>query len=181
MNPVTVLKVRYESSLYQYTSLANAARAIFAQEGARGFFAGFGATAVRDAPYAGLYVVIYERSKVFLGGSRFANIMGEDVAGTGRSMSSSASINFVSGVMAATTATTLTNPFDAIKTRLQIAPSKYRNLLQAARLMVREEGFRCLFSGLSLRIGRKAISSALTWTVYEEIIRRAERAIVDVK
>ncbi|SMR43396.1 unnamed protein product [Zymoseptoria tritici ST99CH_1E4] len=181
MNPVTVLKVRYESSFYHYTSLASAARAILAQEGPRGFFAGFGATAVRDAPYAGLYVVIYERSKVFLSSSRFAGIVGEDVVGTGRSMGSSASINFVSGVAAATAATTLTNPFDAIKTRLQIAPGKYKNMVQAARTMVKEEGVRCLFSGLSLRIGRKAISSALTWTVYEEIIRRAEKVIVDVK
>ena len=67
MNPVTVLKVRYESSYYAYTSLAGAAKHILAQEGFRGFFAGFGATAVRDAPYAGLYVLVYEQAKAKLG------------------------------------------------------------------------------------------------------------------
>jgi len=36
------------------------------------------------------------------------------------------------------------------------------------------EGVRSLFDGLGLRMGRKAISSALAWTVYEELIRRAE-------
>jgi len=83
-------------------------------------------------------------------------------------------INFLSGVLAAGTATAITNPFDAIKTRLQLMPQRYGNMLKAARMMVREEGVRCLFDGLALRMGRKAVSSALAWTVYEELIRRAE-------
>ncbi|KAK5168101.1 uncharacterized protein LTR77_006669 [Saxophila tyrrhenica] len=170
VNPVTVLKVRYESSHYNYTSLAGAARGIMAQEGARGFFAGFGVTAVRDAPYAGLYVLIYEQGKAQLG--KLSS--GSDMS----TMSGSAGINFVSGVLAAVSATTMTNPFDAIKTRIQIAPEKYRNMVQAAKIMLHDEGFRSMFNGLSLRIGRKAISSALTWTVYEEVIRRAEQRLV---
>ncbi|EME49113.1 hypothetical protein DOTSEDRAFT_119089 [Dothistroma septosporum NZE10] len=177
MNPVTVLKVRYESTHYSYTSLAGAARDVVATEGVRGFFAGFGATAVRDAPYAGLYVVIYEEAKSRLG-SLSSVVAAPDGGLAPRSMSSSATINFVSGVVAAVTATAMTNPFDAIKTRLQIAPGRYRNMLQAAKTMLQEEGVRSMFSGLSLRIGRKALSSALTWTVYEEIIRRAEQVVV---
>jgi solute carrier family 25 protein 38 len=170
VNPVTVLKVRYESSHYSYKSLAGAARDIFAKEGPRGFFAGFGVTAIRDAPYAGLYVLIYEQGKAYLG--KLAS--GPNHATT----SGSAAINFVSGVVAAVSATTITNPFDAIKTRIQIAPGKYRNMVHAAKIMLHDEGVRSMFNGLSLRIGRKAISSALTWTVYEEVIRRAERAVV---
>ncbi|TKA28718.1 Solute carrier family 25 member 38 [Salinomyces thailandicus] len=173
VNPVTVLKVRYESTHYSYTSMAGAAKDIWAKEGARGFFAGFGATAVRDAPYAGLYVLVYEQAKVQL--AALAQ-RGPDAAKT--SASGSATINFASGVLAAVSATTLTNPFDAIKTRLQIAPGRYGNMFQAASLMLREEGIRTMFSGLSMRIGRKALSSAFTWTVYEELIRRAERALI---
>ena len=178
MNPVTVLKVRYESTHYSYTSMASAARDIVKTEGARGFFAGFGATAVRDAPYAGLYVLLYEQSKAQLA-SLSKLVPGPDGQPGVRSMGSNATINFMSGVVAAMAATTLTNPFDAIKTRLQIAPRKYRNLVQAARTMLAEEGVRSMFYGLSLRIGRKAVSSALTWTVYEELIRRAERVVDD--
>ena len=138
--------------------------------------AGFGATAIRDAPYAGLYVLIYEQSKAQLG--KMSHIVaGPNGEPAVRSMSSSAGINFVSGVVAAMAATTLTNPFDAIKTRLQIAPGKYRNMLQAAKMMLQQEGVKSMFYGLSLRIGRKAVSSALTWTVYEELIRRAENAL----
>ncbi|KAM3418788.1 Mitochondrial glycine transporter [Cercospora zeina] len=178
MNPVTVLKVRYESTHYAYTSMASAARDIIRTEGARGFFAGFGATAVRDAPYAGLYVLLYEQSKAQL--AKLSKLVPGPNGEPGvRSMGSNATINFMSGVVAAMAATTLTNPFDAIKTRLQIAPGKYRNLVQAARTMLAEEGVRSMFYGLSLRIGRKAVSSALTWTVYEELIRRAERVVED--
>jgi len=173
VNPITVLKVRYESTHYSYTSLAGAARDIMAKEGARGFFAGFGATAVRDAPYAGLYVLIYEQAKLQL-----SALTAPSTSTTRRvSTSGSATINFASGVLAAMLATTITNPFDAIKTRLQIAPGRYGNMFKAASLMLREEGVKSIFSGLSMRIGRKAISSAFTWTVYEELIRRAERVL----
>ena len=170
VNPITVLKVRYESSHYSYTSLAGAARDIVSKEGARGFFAGFGVTAVRDAPYAGLYVLLYEQAKAQLGSLTLKTETTK--------ASSSVTINFVSGVIAAVAATTLTNPFDAIKTRIQIAPGRYRNMVHAAKMMLRDEGVRSMFSGLSLRLGRKAVSSALTWTVYEEIIRRTEKAVI---
>jgi len=176
MMPVTVIKVRFESSLYAYRSLASAARGIYATEGARGFFAGFGATAMRDAPYAGLYVVFYEWSKKYGstlargdGNNDTAGVDGPRLRGT-----TSASINFTSSLLAASAATALTNPPDAIKTRLQLRPSRYRNTLQAARLMLKEEGVKSLFDGLALRMTRKALSSALAWTVYEEFIRRAE-------
>ncbi|GAB7325064.1 hypothetical protein MBLNU13_g09157t1 [Cladosporium sp. NU13] len=179
MNPVTVLKVRYESSYYAYTSLAGAARHILAQEGARGFFAGFGATAVRDAPYAGLYVLVYEQAKAKLGELNQAAAVLERGAEALHvpTATSAAGTNFVSGVIAAVSATALTNPFDAIKTRLQLMPAKYGNMVKAAGMMLREEGVRSMFAGLSLRIGRKAISSALAWTVYEEMIRRAETLV----
>ncbi|KAF2869807.1 mitochondrial carrier domain-containing protein [Massariosphaeria phaeospora] len=173
MMPITVIKVRYESSLYSYTSLFSASRDIVQREGLRGFFAGFGATAVRDAPYAGLYVVFYEQCKRRL--SRVATKIEEKSGGGARlSSSTSAGINFLSGVVAAGFGTTVTNPFDAIKTRIQLMPSKYGNMVHAARTMLREEGMRSLFDGLGIRIARKAISSALAWTVYEELIRRAE-------
>jgi solute carrier family 25, member 38 len=165
MMPVTVIKVRYESDFYAYRSIFGASRDILAKEGLRGFFSGFGATAVRDAPYAGLYVVFYEASKRRL--NQFAR---KDSGGM-----LAASVNFASGVFAAGLATSITNPFDAVKTRLQLMPAKYGNMVKATKLMLKEDGVGSLFDGLGLRIGRKALSSALAWTVYEELIGRAER------
>ena len=181
MMPITVLKVRYESSLYAYTSLASATKDIYRTTGLKGFFAGFGATAVRDAPYAGLYVLFYEQSKRRLS-ALATKIESTDPSATARlSSSTSAGINFVSGVAAAGLGTTISNPFDAIKTRIQLMPDTYTNLVQAGKKMVAEEGLRSLFDGLGIRIARKAISSALAWTVYEELIRRAERGWQDVE
>ncbi|KAK3497804.1 mitochondrial carrier domain-containing protein [Neurospora hispaniola] len=180
--PLTVLKVRYESSFYKYTSLAGAARDIARTEGARGFFAGFGATAIRDAPYAGLYVLFYEKSKQHLSNlfpqppqlSTTLEAAGQD--GGRMSQSRAASINFASGVFSAIICSIISNPFDAVKTRIQLQPKKYRNMVQASRKMLAEEGVRSMMDGLALRMSRKAMSSALAWTVYEELIRRAEGA-----
>ncbi|KAJ5280971.1 Mitochondrial glycine transporter [Penicillium angulare] len=166
MMPVTVLKVRYESDYYAYRSLIGAGRDIVRTEGFRGLFAGFGATAARDAPYAGLYVLIYEQLKRRLGSMTAGN---NETSGV-----SSSYIHFASGAFSAGLATAITNPFDAVKTRLQLMPAKYGNMLRAVRLMVHEDGMRSLFGGLGLRMTRKALSSALAWTVYEELILQAE-------
>jgi transmembrane carrier protein len=180
--PITVLKVRYESSLFSYTSLAQACTDIYRAHGMRGFFAGFGATAVRDAPYAGLYVLFYEAWKRQFGLGTPAGTATSTAAAipNRHGPKATAALTFTSGVLAAGLATALTNPFDAIKTRLQLQPGVYGNMVRAGRKMVAEEGWRCLFDGLALRMARKGMSSALAWTVYEELVRRAERRwIVD--
>lgn len=57
-----------QSGLYpSYNSLPNAFRHLVATDGIRGLFRGFLPTAVRDAPYAGAYVVFYEEMKEILG------------------------------------------------------------------------------------------------------------------
>ena len=176
--PVTVIKVRYESSLYSYRSISEAGKAILKTEGIKGFFTGFGATAIRDAPYAGLYVLFYEESKRRLSQLQSATISAEELRlPTGMAISKSVSINFLSGVLAAGLATAITNPFDAVKTRLQLMPENYGNMIKASQRMIREEGFKSFFNGLGLRMGRKAISSALAWTIYEELIKNPDTSL----
>lgn len=172
--PMTVIKVRYESSLYNYPSIAAASSSIYRTEGLRGFFTGFGATAIRDAPYAGLYVVFYEACK-----TRLNRLFTEETtADLTRAAVSGTTINASSGVLAAASATAITNPFDAVKTRIQLMPRKYGNMWKAAQLMLSEDGVRSFLDGLGLRMARKAASSALAWTVYEELIGRAERRFI---
>ena len=167
--------MRYESSLYTYKSIWGAGTAILKTEGLKGFFSGFGATAIRDAPYAGLYVLFYEESKRRLSKLSTITPLGDKLGlQEGMKSSSSVPINFSSSILAAGLATAITNPFDAVKTRLQLMPGKYGNTVKACSQMVREEGFQSLFQGLGLRMGRKAISAGLAWTLYEELVRRAE-------
>ena len=53
-----------------YSSISSALRHIYVTDGVRGLFQGFSATALRDAPYAGMYMASYEGAKAWLGRSR---------------------------------------------------------------------------------------------------------------
>ncbi|UKZ92530.1 uncharacterized protein TrAFT101_007479 [Trichoderma asperellum] len=161
--PLTVIKVRFESSLYSYPSMWAAVKDIHHQAGIRGFFSGFGATAIRDAPYAGMYVSIYEMLKRRLGSFVSQDAMTPSMA---------SSVNFASAISAGAICSAISNPIDVCKTRIQLQPDQYRNLLHAGYRMVTEEGLHSLWRGLVLRMSRKALSSALSWTIYEELIRR---------
>lgn len=174
--PLTVIKVRYESNLYSYRSLGGAAADIFRSNGIRGFFVGFGATAIRDAPYAGLYVLFYEQMKQQLSTLATSHELRHDgdspPARLGDTLA--ASVNFTSGILAGAGCSVVSNPFDAVKTRIQLQPGEYRNMFHAARKMIAEEGLKALWDGLALRMSRKALSSALAWTVYEELLKKAD-------
>ncbi|KAK5628182.1 hypothetical protein RRF57_003897 [Xylaria bambusicola] len=158
--PLTVIKVRYESSMYSYASVIGAAHDIYRTERIPGFFAGFGATAMRDAPYAGLYVVSYEQFKKRLG----------QIYGPGENHRRLP----VRAPWPAPRVPSYRTRFDAVKTRIQLQPHVYRNMFHACQMMVTREGVRSLYDGLALRMTRKALSSALAWMMYEELIRRAE-------
>lgn len=169
--PVTILKVRFESDLYQYRSLWSASASILRNEGIPGFFRGWGATAIRDAPGAGLYLFFYEAGKKNL--SLLFNDTGNGGGGGGSISGSAATwVNMLSGALAGATSTAITNPFDTLKTRVQVSPGVYTNMWSALVKILREEGIRRLFDGLSLRMGRKAVSSSLVWTGYEFFIGR---------
>ncbi|KAI1305004.1 hypothetical protein EDD11_005028 [Mortierella claussenii] len=162
MMPATVIKVRYESNLYNYNSMSGAFSSIFKSEGIRGLWAGFGATAMRDAPLAGLYVLFYEQCKSKLAALRSTSSY-FDV--------STPTIHMVSGVAAGFLSTTLTHPFDMLKTRMQLKPAEYRNVFQGARKVLLEEGAIGFLDGILVRTIRKSIHSAISWTVYEEVVR----------
>ena len=169
LNPVTIVKARFESSHYSreaYPTIASALREIYREDGVRGLFRGFSATAVRDAPYSGLYLAIYEQSKVAC--SRMLAHYGAPPNSTGdwRVVSTS-------GLVAGTLATVLTHPFDIIKTRMQTTPPQ---LLAASETpafwatmqhILRTDGLRGYADGLVLRCTRKAASSVIGWTIFE--------------
>lgn len=173
--PLTVIKVRFESNLYSYPTVWAAAKGIKQADGMRGFFSGFGATAMRDAPYAGSYVLFYEMLKPYVG-SLASQALGEQAKQDSMQSSVSSAVNFTSASLAAVICSAISNPFDAVKTRIQLQPHKYRNMVRTSYIMVTQDGFRSLWDGLALRMSRKALSSALAWTLYEELIRRSGAA-----
>ncbi|KYK55919.1 hypothetical protein DCS_07884 [Drechmeria coniospora] len=170
--PLTVIKVRFESNIYSYSSTWAAALDIRRVYGFQGFFAGFGATCLRDAPYAGLYVLLYDVLKTRLAIVASSHRSHESEQGSMQGWLAS-SVNFNAAIIAGAACSVISNPFDAIKTRIQLQPRRYRNAWKASYMMVIEDGFLSLWNGLALRMCRKALSSALAWTLYEEFIRKS--------
>ncbi|GBB99892.1 hypothetical protein RclHR1_03670012 [Rhizophagus clarus] len=156
MMPITVIKVRYESNLYNYKSIWGAFTSIIRHEGVKGLFYGYGATVIRDAPYAGLYLLFYERWKLFMSASSFTI--------------ATPIIHMTSAIIAGLSATTITHPFDMLKTRVQLKPQNYPNIWLGALKIFKEEGFLRFFDGLSLRLGRKTTQAAINWTIYEALV-----------
>lgn len=175
--PITIIKVRYESTLYNYNSITEAVHSIRQTEGLKGFFSGFVATAARDAPYAGLYVLLYEKLKVVVPKIIETNHDShhDDKEFKLFNTTTSALINSISAFSAASLATTITAPFDTIKTRMQLNPSKFKRFTQTGLHILTNEGILRLFNGLSLRLTRKAFSAGIAWGIYEEIIKYFER------
>ena len=165
LNPITIVKARFESSNYSresYPTILSSLRSIYRDGGMRGFFRGFSATALRDAPYAGLYLAVYEQQKQMLG--RLAS----------RDRSGNAWVVSASGLVAGTLATVLTHPFDILKTRMQTTPSamlgvseKGAGVVATARHVLATDGVRAFADGLGLRCARKAASGMIGWSIFE--------------
>ncbi|PVH15073.1 uncharacterized protein CXQ87_002905 [Candidozyma duobushaemuli] len=172
--PITIIKTRFESNLYNYNSMYEGFEGIYNEgEGPKGsfrnFFKGTAATLARDCPYAGLYVLFYESFK--------NDVMPQLIVPFKASIPDNyvASVtNSSSAVLAASVATSITAPFDAVKTRLQLIVSvgKPPTIWAATRQIVSEPGgARNLFNGLSLRLGRKGLSAGISWCIYEELLK----------
>ncbi|KAJ2158113.1 hypothetical protein GGF46_004018 [Coemansia sp. RSA 552] len=164
--PGTILKVQFESSLYKYAGIWAAIREIWIREGMRGFFVGAVPTAIRDAPYAGLYLLLYEAIK-----------SQERAAASRRNMAvSETTVTLVAGVAAGLTASYITQPFDMVKTQMQLRPKEYFGVAQAFAKIYRDGSFRGFFRGISLRVLRKGIQASLVFTLYEWVLRTSSRS-----
>lgn len=176
--PITIIKVRYESTLYNYTSLKEAVVDIYRADKINGFFKGFGATCLRDAPYAGLYVLLYEKAKLITPMIlpktvvKYQSNNSSTNSSQKYSTATSTLINTVSAFTAAGIATTITAPFDTLKTRMQLEPNRFSNFVGTFIHMIKHENVTALFSGLSMRLTRKAFSAGIAWGIYEELIKR---------
>ncbi|PVF98379.1 mitochondrial carrier [Serendipita vermifera] len=156
LNPLTIVKARFESNYYSYKSIPQAVVSL-AREGPRMLFQGFTATALRDAPYAGIFLVVYEGCKQHLGNVIAPNsVFGPTITHT------------LSGAAGGTIATLVTHPFDAIKTKMQVRKEdRYKTLGRTIKAILQERGMMGMLDGVSLRLSRKVLSSMLSWTIYE--------------
>jgi len=149
-----------------YTSIVHALRHIYATEGVRGLFSGWGVTVLRDAPYSGLYLLGYARLKQHIAASEWGGAVSPTLQ------------HLIAGGTAALGATVVTHPFDVIRTRVQMVPTSTGSATHAFKLrnILSDEGALSLGRGFVPRIAKRATQTALVWTLYEEIVRRTRSA-----
>jgi Mitochondrial carrier protein len=92
-------------------------------------------------------------------------------------------VNFTAGAFGGGLATLLTQPQDVVKTRMQVysraaravggevGTRQYRTAGETIRTVMREEGLHGFFRGAYPRFLKRILGSAITWMVYEEIVR----------
>ncbi|KAL1747797.1 solute carrier family 25 member 38 [Schizophyllum fasciatum] len=177
LNPVSVLKARFESNVHPSMapslnplhpstipsatphppSLPTALLALL-RAGPAEYLRGFLASALRDAPYAGLFVLSYEAVKKHAA----------TLAPTG---TPPPAIHSASAAAAGALATLATHPFDVIKTKIQVRPEdRYRGFLRTCGTVWRQRGPLGFLDGVSLRLSRKVLSSVIGWAVYEGVL-----------
>ncbi|KAF8313389.1 mitochondrial carrier [Clavulina sp. PMI_390] len=156
LNPFTLLKARFESDLYRNQSIWKGLKDVVEAHGARGLLQGFTASAIRDAPYSGIFVLSYELFKQH----------------ASESPKMPHYLIFYIGAAAATVSTLVTQPFDVAKTNMQVHPRQYTSVSQTfISLAKQERGMQAYFDGLSFRLVKKGFSSAISWAVYEMFLR----------
>lgn len=124
-------------------SLGSIISSIWSKDGWRGFFAGYGATLLRDVPYTMLELGVYENLKVFLKGKATTTELSqrEELFAAG-----------VTGAIAAS----LTTPLDLVKTKLMMQSTsgggQYNGVLDVFKSLYKTQGVGGLFSGMTARV-----------------------------
>lgn len=157
--PVTVVKVRYESGQYKYTSLNNALKDAYLRTG----WVGIAPTIIRDSLFSGVYYMCYTKLKTI----RQIGAPDKPV----NSKLSDRTLNFLSGLLSGMIAAFVTNPVDVIKTHMQVGTSRSKSMLETTTRIVKgHNGLSRLFDGLVPRSLRRTLIAASTWTFYEMMI-----------
>ncbi|KAI9595641.1 mitochondrial carrier domain-containing protein [Syncephalis fuscata] len=174
--PLEVVKTRMQSSLYKHTAtvsrlpflirpltpfvdIGHILTSFYRQEGFAALFKGLGPNLVGVIPSRAIQFAVYGNGKQFL-----TNMNGGQ---------ESSLIHLTAASTAGICTATLTNPIWLVKTRMQLQASNssttartYKNSLDCVVQVVRNEGIRGLYRGLSASyLG--VTEGAIQWVLYE--------------
>lgn len=156
MIPATVIKVRSESGMFQYGGVGEAFKKIYGKEGVKGLTSGILPTLFRDAPFSGLYLMLYQNLKT--GSGWMAPITGDS------------SLHFMCGITAGCLASMITHPADVIKTKMQLSSTK-TTIWKTSLGIYQGTGLGGFMAGLAPRMLRRSLMASLAWTVYEKAMK----------
>merc|ERR1719273_2824227 len=158
VSPLELIRTKMQSQKMAFYQVRQALSVTLKSEGIKGLWKGYTATLLRDVPFSALYWPLYEFSKSVLCQDKSHVTFLE---------------TFLSGAAAGTVASTVTLPFDVIKTMKQIDMGdkdilgKGKTNLAIAREVVEKQGVRGLFSGLTPRILKVPPACAIMISSYE--------------
>lgn len=166
-NPLEIVKIRLQVAGEAAKSLdvgpRPSAMTIVRTLGIVGLYKGASACLLRDIPFSAIYFPVYAHLK-------------KDLYGEGPDHKLTIGQLLISGAAAGMPAAYFTTPADVIKTRLQVEAKKgqssYTGIMDAARKIYAEEGFRAFFKGGPARIFRSSPQFGTTLMVYE-VLQRA--------
>ena len=155
-NPMEIVKLRMQlaGESGAQASLGGTVKEL----GLRGLYKGTCATWLRDVPFSFIFFPLFANLKAAFNGEE--SLLGLIAAGA------------CSGSIAAGSVT----PFDVIKTRLQVAGSKYSSIAHAARTILKEEGAQAFAKGLAPRMTVQAPLFGITMLCFDVLKRRVQAA-----
>jgi solute carrier family 25 (mitochondrial aspartate/glutamate transporter), member 12/13 len=126
--------------------------------GVMGLYKGASACLLRDVPFSAIYFPTYAHLK-------------KDMFGESETKKLGVVQLLTAGAIAGMPAAYLTTPCDVIKTRLQVEARKgdatYTGLVDAAKKIYKDEGFKAFFKGGPARILRSSPQFGFTLAAYE--------------
>lgn len=165
--PLDLLRTRFaaQGNDRVYTSLRSAVAEIARDEGARGFFRGLGPGLVQIVPFMGTFFAAYETLRGPLGRLDLPFGGGDATA----------------GVLASVAAKTGVFPLDLVRKRIQVqGPTRsryvhknipeYHGTVRTIQKILRNEGPRGLYRGLTVSLFKAAPASAVTMWTYERTL-----------
>lgn len=178
--PLDLLRTRFAAQGPEriYRSLIGSIQDIARHEGAAGFFRGCSAAVAQIVPYMGLFFTAYESLRPTMGQWESLPFGSGDAA---------------AGVVASVLAKTGVFPLDLVRKRLQVqGPTRtryvhrnipeYHGVIRSIALILRTQGVRGLYRGLTVSLFKAAPASAVTMWTYEHVLRylrEAEIAALD--
>jgi solute carrier family 25 iron transporter 28/37 len=157
MFPVDTIKTRMQASPQPgkrlSTNVTRVMSSIIRKEGLRGLYSGVGAVAVGAGPSHGVYFVVYEYMKNFLGAS---NDDQHRPLETGFAAS-----------LATIVADGFMTPLDVVKQRLQLANHPYNGAIDCAQSMLKNEGIRPFFRSYNTTVIMNVPFVAIHFAAYE--------------
>ncbi len=162
----TIMNSSQKQSTNAFQQTLNCMKKIYLQEGIKGFYKGFYATALREVPSIGMYFYSYKSSR-----DLFTKLQGLTEPSTMTIL--------VSGGLAGALSWSVVYPFDVIKTNIQITDnssnssnsSSSRNIsfIQMTKDLYQRHGMKVFFRGLGATVFRAFPVNGATFFFYERI------------